>query len=96
MTGYNTKCASIEDARKDDEEIAVEQFLSGICSDKCWDECSEAELYTYKFVKPYSFGKTQKVINISSTGKVYEVDCAKYENSWEAEQVRRFCETEDQ
>jgi len=71
MTGYNTTYETYEEAGND--KTGQEQFLSGICSDKCWNECSEMEIYNYKFVKPYSFGSTKKIIKVNpKTMEVYE------------------------
>ena len=52
------KCRKCKDAirvgknLKDFNSTSKEQYISGICSDKCWDECCEGELMTYKFIAP--------------------------------------------
>jgi hypothetical protein len=32
--------------------ISKEQYISGICSDSCWDACSEREITKFKFLFP--------------------------------------------
>ena len=66
MQVYITKYSTLQEANEsNDMLIYQEQHLSGICSDKCWYECSEDELMHYKYIKPYSFGSTEKVVFIS-------------------------------
>jgi len=55
-----------------------EQYISGICSDECWDECSENQLMTCKFIAPLYLHKDcviQKVNMIHpETFKTIEID----------------------
>lgn len=39
-----------------------EQYCSGICSDECWEACSEDEILQFKFVKPRYQQSCQKLI----------------------------------
>ena len=45
---------------KDLNGIQKEQMISGICSDACWDNCSEDEIVLYKFLYPYYLKKDCK------------------------------------
>eukprot|EP01050_Picozoa_sp_SAG11_P047104 SAG11_NODE_24472_length_372_cov_96.736264_1_plen_74_part_00 len=57
---YETKYETIKISKVKKDTTATEQFLSGICGDKCWFECSENEIVLFKFIKPkYSKSATQ-------------------------------------
>ena len=63
MQVYVTKYSTLGEAKDSgDNTIFHEQHLSGICSDKCWYNCTEDEILNYKYIKPYSFGATEKVV----------------------------------
>lgn len=78
------KCRKCKDPIKKNGVLAdfysteKEQYLSGICSDKCWDECEEEEIMMYKFIAPLYLHKDcviQKVnITHPETFKVVEID----------------------
>jgi len=78
------KCRDIKDpikkngVLKDFNSTAKEQYISGICSDKCWDECNEDELMLFKFIAPLYLHKDcviQKVnITHPKTFKCIEID----------------------
>ena len=70
---YKPKYPNKKAAQAANEKTFIEQHQSGICSDKCWDACSEVELYNYKFFNPRYSNSCCKMICIASdTGKVFE------------------------
>ena len=57
---YETKYETIKISKDKNDTTATEQFLSGICGDDCWFNCSENEIILFKFIKPkYSKPATQ-------------------------------------
>ena len=55
----------------------TEQYYSGVCSDKCWNECSEMELVKYKYLFPVYLHKEcniQKVNLPNPNGGWKEID----------------------
>ena len=53
---YKPKYASQAEAERaaennTNELWTVEQHMSRICSDACWDACSEMEIFRYKFLQ---------------------------------------------
>ncbi len=64
---YTPKYATLAAAKKaNDELIFEEQHLSGLCSDECWDKCSDQELARFKYFEPLSLGSTKRVCVLSS------------------------------
>tara|TARA_R110001592_G_scaffold122841_1_gene330053 strand:+ start:1717 stop:2082 length:366 start_codon:yes stop_codon:yes gene_type:complete len=63
---------------KDFNSTSKEQYMSGICSDKCWDECSEDEIMLFKFIAPLYLHKDCVIqrVNIThpTTYKCVEID----------------------
>ncbi len=47
--------------------ICKEQLISGICSDACWDACSEDEIILYKFLYPLYLHKDCKKAKVHLT-----------------------------
>ena len=50
-------CKTFEPLNKKDDfhsynEMEKEQYISGICSSKCWDKCKDEEIMIYKFIHP--------------------------------------------
>ena len=49
---YETKYETVKISIDKNDTTATEQFLSGICGDKCWFDCSENEIILFKFINP--------------------------------------------
>ena len=61
-TKYKTSYRSYKIAKKAKDDDGIEQFLSGICSDKCWTDCSHDEIVAYKYINPRYAASCKKVI----------------------------------
>ena len=72
---YKPKYHNKKAAQAANEKTFIEQHQSGICSDECWDACSELELYKYKFIQPRYSNSCKKMICICpDTGRVFEMN----------------------
>ena len=41
------------------DSMEREQYYSGICSDACWDSCSEDAILCWKYIHPINYGNHQ-------------------------------------
>ena len=64
-TKYDTKYKNLQQAKKNKNNTYIEQHLSGICSDKCWYDCSENEIMMFKYINPIYSKSAQKVYIIN-------------------------------
>ena len=72
---YVPKYRSKNAALAANEKTFIEQHMSGICSDECWDNCSEEELLNWKWMNPRYSNSCQKLICVASdTGNIFEFD----------------------
>ena len=67
---YKPKYPNKKAAQAANENTFIEQHMSGICSDKCWDACSEGELMEYKYINPRYTNSCKKFIGITTDGRV--------------------------
>lgn len=78
---YCRKCSkTFEPLNKGDDfssysDVEKEQYISGICSDKCWENCKEEEVMIFKYIHPLylrdDINKTKKLNALDKdTGKL--------------------------
>ena len=72
---YTPKYRTKNKAVASNEKTFVEQHMSGICGDECWNNSSEEELMRWKYLHPRYSHSCQKLICVASdTGRVFEFD----------------------
>jgi hypothetical protein len=70
---YTPKYNSREKSKRDDDMQWREQFMSGLCSTDCWDNCSHKQIEMFKYVKPleksakvvYAFDNNMNIVKIA-------------------------------
>lgn len=71
---YRPRYSSKKAAEDANDYTGIEQYLSHICGDECWNACSEDEIVQYKYITPRGKKSAEKVCMVGGGGGVIEIE----------------------